>query len=341
MIPSLRCKSVRRRVDEAMFPYSWIQDARGRIEAHISPTPLTFDPHLQVYLKWENHQVTGSFKIRGALNKVLALEPWERQGGLVAASAGNHGQGVALAASLSGAVVTVFASQNAVPSKIEAMRRLGAQVELVPGGYGDAERAGLAYSAGHHATWISPYNDGQVIAGQATLGVEILEALPPLSSCAWIVPAGGGGLVSGIGASIRAGPAHQGVRRRLVAVQSEASPFLHAIFHHGAQDGVIELPSLADGLSGPVQQDSLTIPLVKNFVDDFILVSEDEIEQAVAFAWHRYQERIEGSAAAALAALISGKISHRPAVVVISGGNIQPEVHAEIIARHLDVKTQA
>lgn len=320
-----------------MIPNIWLEQAQTRLSAHIRQTPLVYDETLDLYLKWENQQITGSFKLRGAMNKVLTLQPWELSRGLVAASAGNHGQGVALAGQLVGAPVIIFASEHAVPAKIEAMRNLGAQVRLVPGGYGEAEAAGLAYAEANRATWISPYNDGQVIAGQATLAREILSALPPLPELTWLVPVSGGGLISGIAAGLRAqreeNPSAM-PRHRLVGVQSEASPFFHALYHRGSQAGVIELPSLADGLSGPVQQGSLTIPLVRAGVDDFILVSEAEIVQAIAFAWQQYHQHIEGSAAVALAACLTGKVARRPALAIITGGNIQPELHTEIINGH-------
>ena len=320
-----------------MIPTAWLKQAQTRLSAYIRRTPLTYDDTLGVYFKWENHQVTGSFKARGAINKVLTLQPWEQSRGLVAASAGNHGQGVALAGQLVGAPVVIFASDHAVPAKVDAMRRLGAQVRQVPGGYGEAEVAGLAFAAANQATWISPYNDGQVIAGQATLALEILDALPGLPELTWVVPVSGGGLISGIAAALAAhlkeGPLAS-PRCHLVGVQSEASPFFHAIYHTGSQSGVLELPSLADGLTGPVQDGSITIPLLRAGVDDFILVSETEIAQAIAFAWDRYHEQIEGSAAVTLAALITGKVAGRPALAVITGGNLQPELHAEIIHGH-------
>lgn len=318
-----------------MIPYNWLEEAAERITPHIRKTPLTYDPHNDLYLKWENHQVTGSFKARGALNKVLALEEWERQRGLVAASAGNHGQGVALAGRLVGAPVIIFAAEHAVPSKLDAMRSLGAEVRLVAGGYGEAEQAGIAYARASEATWISPYNDGQVIAGQGTLGLEILKELSDLPRATWVVPVGGGGLIAGIGVAVKTSPtaAAAAGRPRLVGVQSEASSFFHAIYHAGSQAGVTELPSLADGLAGPVEDHSLTIPLVSHYVDALVLVSEADIAHAIAYTWQRYTERIEGSAAVALAAVLTGRVGERPAVVVLSGGNIQPEVHAEIVEK--------
>lgn len=320
-----------------MIPSIWLVEASTRLAPYIHRTALTYDSELDLFLKWENQQITGSFKLRGALNKVLTLQPWEREQGLVTASAGNHGQGLAVAGSRAGAPVVVFASEQAVPAKISAMRKLGAEVRLVPGGYGQAEAAGLAYASEHGATWVSPYNDGQVVAGQATLGLEIIDQLTGEARAAerpttWVVPVGGGGLAAGIASAVFTSKESRRPGSRLVGVQPENSPFFHAIFHRGSQEGQVELPTLADGLAGPVEENSLTIPILRHYLDDFVLVSEEEIGQAVVFAWKRYGEIIEGSAAAALAAVLSGRITARPAVVVLSGGNIQPEIHANLCA---------
>jgi len=310
-----------------MIPALWLHQAQERIAAHIQRTPLFYDERRKLYLKWENHQVTGSFKIRGALNKVLSLEAWERSRGLVAASAGNHGQGVALAAKLVGCPATVFVPESAVPAKVRAIQALGAKVIFVPGGYGEAEVAGIRYARENQITWISPYNDGQVIAGQATLALEMLEQLPELREMPWLIPVGGGGLISGIGAALENTPGGH----KIIGVQSTASPFFHAIFHRGSQAGVQELPSIADGLAGPVEEGSVTVPLVQRLVDDILLVDEDDIVEAIRDAWFTYGERIEGSAAVTLAAILSGKIAARPAVLILSGGNIQPEWHRELV----------
>jgi threonine dehydratase len=310
-----------------MIPYEWLEQASTRIAPYIKITPLTYDPTNDLYLKWENHQLTGSFKVRGALNKVLSLEKWELERGLVTASAGNHGQGIALAAGLEHAPVKVFVSEHAAPNKIMAMRDLGAELHFVPGGYAEAESAGITFAKNTGATWVSPYNDGMVIAGQGTIGLELLNQIPNPSSVIWLIPAGGGGLVSGIGSAFHG----LGQKPRLVAVQSEASPYLHSVYYHGTQAGVVELPSLADGLAGPIEADSVTIPMVMNYVDDVILVSEDEIRKAIKYAWNSYHECIEGSAAVTLAVVLSGRVSARPALVVLTGGNIDPAEHAKII----------
>jgi threonine dehydratase len=310
-----------------MIPFVWLKQAYERIAPFINKTPLTFDPQNDLYLKWENHQVTGSFKVRGAFNKIFSLNDWELERGLVTASAGNHGQGVALAGKLKKVPVIVFASDHASTNKIRAMRELGAEIHLVEGGYAEAESAGIDYSRSTNATWISPYNDGLVIAGQGTIALEVLEDLPDPSLTFWLVPAGGGGLVSGIGSALQ----DMKPKPTLIAIQSDASPFLSEIFHRGTQDGVVELPSLADGLAGPVEHGSVTIPMVKNCVDDFILVSECDIRKAIKYAWNVYHECIEGSAAVSLAAVLSGRILTRPAVIVITGGNINPAEHTQIL----------
>jgi len=312
-----------------MFPKDWLLQAEKRIAPYIYHTKLLYDPELEIYLKLENRQVTGSFKTRGALNKILSLRDWELASGIIAASAGNHGQGVAYAGGIVKTRVTVFCSEGVVPKKIQAMRDLGAHVMLVPGGYGEAEKAGIDYAKTKGGLWISPYNDSHIIAGQGTVALEILNTRPELAEAAWIVPASGGGLISGIGAVLK----DRSAKAWLVAVQSAASPFLHDLYTKGTQETSVELPSIADGLAGPVEEGSITIPLVKSLVNEFILVSEEEIERAVAFAWYRYGEIIEGSGAASLAAILSGKVSARPAVLILSGGNIQPELHRAIVQK--------
>ena len=314
-----------------MIPFEWISQADERIAPHILRTPLTYDAARNLYFKWENRQVTGSFKARGAFNKVLVLEDWEREGGIIAASAGNHGQGVALAGREVGASVEVFVSEHAVHAKVEAMRALGAIIHQVEGGYSEAETAGKTYAEEQGKAWVSPYNDGQIIAGQGTIGLEIMNSHRFLGQgSSWLVPVSGGGLLAGIGSSL----AKQAHRPRLIGVQAEVAPFMHSLFYTDTQEGLPDLPSLADGLTGEVERNSVTIPMIKNLVDEIVLVSEDEIARAIAFAWYVYKEKVEGAGAVGLAAILSNKIEARPALVIVSGGNMQPEVHAEILERY-------
>jgi len=312
-----------------MLPYDWITQAAERISNHIVHTPVLYDKDLNIFLKFENKQVTGSFKIRGALNKILTLEPWELAQGLVTASAGNHGQGVALSGKIVGTPVVVFASDHAVPSKLDAIRKLGAEIKLVTGGYGLAEQTAIEFASLDHKTFISPYNDGQVISGQATIALEVLQDVELEPGMSWVVPVGGGGMISGIGSVLHGG----NTSSKLIGVQPEASAFASALFHKGVQTNVTDLPTLADGLSGPVQEGSITIPLMNNLVDDIITVTEEDIEQGIAYAWYKFHEKIEGSAAASISAVLTGKVK-TPALVILSGGNIQPEVHAQICQKY-------
>jgi threonine dehydratase len=205
-------------------------------------------------------------------------------------------------------------------------------VRLVEGGYDQAEAEGLQYSKVNNKTWISPYNDPQVIAGQGTIGMEITRQVELTPSMAVIVPVSGGGLLAGIAAALST----LSDRPRIIGVQASASAFMHALFKKGSQDNVPDLPTLADGLSGPVENGSITIPLINALVDDILLVSEDEIARAVSFAYHHYGETIEASAAVGLAALLSG-IVQPPAVIVVSGGNILPALHTQICDRFKDL----
>jgi len=313
-----------------VIPIAAIREAAGRIRTHIVRTPLTEDAQARLWMKWENRQTTGSFKLRGALNKVLAQSDLARARGLVAASAGNHGQGVAHAARLLPAHVRVFTYAHAVREKVAAMRALGAEVIAVDGGYGEAEAAAIADAHASGRLWVSPYNDMLVIAGQGTIALEIVEELGHLERATVWVPAGGGGLAAGTGSAIRA----LRPRWEVIAAQSAASAYLHAHFHGRAMESVSERESLADGLAGPVEHGSLTLDLVREVVDDFVLVEELAVAQMIAEAWWLYGERIEGSAAVALAAARQrAQVRGGANIVIVSGGNVSAETHSQMRAR--------
>ncbi len=311
-----------------MIPHIWIEEAAQRIKDLIVVTPVIYDPALDLFLKLENHQKTGSFKLRGASNKVLSLTGLELSGGVVTCSAGNHGQGVALASRLSGTQCTVFAPEHAAQVKIDAIKKYDAEIVLVNGGYVEAEKAAIQYSTETKKTFISPYNDVKVIAGQGTVALEIIEHFRTLDMIKMLlVPTGGGGLICGIGAIIE----ECRNKPRLIGVQSEASAYAYQLLTTGSQTGVVEHESIAEGLAGEIDHDSITIPLMKKYVDEVILVSEGEIREAIRYAWKTYGEVIEGSAAVGLAARLAGKIQSCPALTVITGGNIQPELFNSII----------
>ncbi len=315
-----------------MIPTEWLFEARQRINPYVRQTPITFDAGLDVYFKWENLQITGSFKARGAVNKILSLQSWERQKGLITASAGNHGAGLAYACSITKDPVHIFVPQSTPQIKINHIQDYGGIIHFIPGSYGDTERSAIDYAQQNQAIYISPYNDGQVIAGQATIAMETIEQLKENKIAAWVVPVGGGGLISGIGTAIKAKLGRDSnPAPLLIGIQPEASPFMYHLFKYNHQDNITELPTLADGASGEVEPSSITIPIVKQLVDDFILVTEDEIKTAIRYAWQRYQQVIEGSAALTLAAVLSNRITKRPLLLVMSGGNIQTSVYQQIL----------
>jgi threonine dehydratase len=308
-----------------VIPLAEIEQAAARIAPHVRSTPLTHDPTLDLWIRWENQQVTGSFKPRGALNALFALAPEERARGIVACSAGNHGQGVALAARVVGTKATVFAAEHASPLTIGRMRELGAEVILVPGGYAAAEAAALAAAHESGRRFVSPYNDRLVMAGAGTVGLELWQALPPRTV---VVPVGGGGLIGGIGSALR----QLDPTIRVIGVQSEASAYLHAEFHTRDMRHVIEVPSLADGLAGAMEEESETLPILHEVADDFLLMSEAEIGAAIAYAQSHHAQVLEGAGAVALALVLAGRGTFdRPAVALATGGNIDPERFQAVI----------
>jgi len=265
-----------------VIPVEWLFEAQQRIKGIIKQTPLTYDESLGVFLKWENQQNTGSFKIRGAANKILSLQEWEKENGIITCSAGNHGQGCAFVSRKLNINCEVYASDHAVPVKVEAMKRLGAEVHLVDGDYFVAEKQAIRQAELTGKIFISPYNDVQIIAGQGTIGLELTESSEQIKKIKSIlVPIGGGGLLSGIGVSLETIEN----KPKLMGVQSEASSYMYSIFYKGSQAGVIESDSLADGLSGEVDHQSVTIPLVDKYADEIFLVTESEIEAAIRYAW--------------------------------------------------------
>jgi len=303
-----------------------IRDARRRIEGLVTSTPLLQAGRL--WLKCENHQPTGSFKVRGALNKILGASPRELAPGVVAASAGNHGLGVAFACKLRGTRATVVVTRDAVGAKVAGIIALGAEIVRVDGGYADAELEGknLAHSRG--AFWVSPYNDAEVIAGQGTIGLEIVEQLElPLAGrrITIYVPVSGGGLISGIGLAVKGLAADV----RIIGVQAEAAPYIHTYLKGGDIRKVVETPTIADGLAGPVEEGSITLELIKTVVDDTQLVDEASIREALRWVRRETREWVEPSAAVGVAAALR-QDPEQEAVVILSGGNIDQALKDEL-----------
>ena len=300
-----------------------VRRAAERIRGYVVRTPLERSAALSercgvdIWLKLECFQATGAFKLRGALNALLT----SKADRVVTASAGNHGLGVARAASLLGVSATVVVPETASEAKVEALRQSGAELLQRGPTYDEAEAEGLRLARERGWPFISAYNDAAVVAGGGTIALEILEDAPRSSTI--LVPAGGGGLIGGIGVA-----AH-GLRPEVAVIgaQSVASPALHAALEAGAIVPVEVKPSLADGLAGNVEQTTITLGLLKEHVRDVVLVEETEIAEAMR--WLLVYERVvvEGSAAVGVAALLNGRVhSDGPIAIVLTGRNVSAAV---------------
>jgi threonine dehydratase len=300
-------------------------EARRRLAPHLVPTPLRHSAWLsdatggQVALKLESLNPTGSFKIRGALNALLTLSARRSSTppAVVTASAGNHGQALARVAAELGMSCVVFTPANAPDTKSSAIHRYGAMLRNEAVDYDEAERQARGYARQHGAVFVSPYNDADVIAGAGTIGLEIIEASPAVETV--IVPIGGGGLASGVGLALEAAS-----RARLVGVEVEAScPFTVGLAR-GAITRIQPRPTLADGLAGNLEEASITFPLVQRLVDEVVIVSEDELADAIRGLAAQEHLIAEGAAAVGVAAMLSGKVRVRGERVaaIITGANI-------------------
>jgi threonine dehydratase len=300
-----------------------VQAAAVRIAPFVVHTPLDRSALLSelygtdVWLKFECFQHTGSFKLRGALNAVSQLG----RSHVVTASAGNHGLGVARAAALLGAHATVVVPETASPAKVEALRHSGAELLQIGNDYDAAESAGMRLARDRGLAFISAYNDAAVVAGGGSIAIEIFDDLPGVRTV--VVPAGGGGLISGIGVAAHGLDPSAAV----VGVQSEASPALHAALASGQLVTVEVKPSLADGLSGNVEAGSITFDLLRTHVREVALVTEAAIADAMRWLLVNEHILVEGSGAVGVAALLSGKLSLQgPLAVILTGRNVAASV---------------
>jgi threonine dehydratase len=259
----------------------------------------------------------------------MSLPEEQREAGVVASSSGNHGLGVTHAAKQANILAIVYVPDYASQKKIALMRELGADVRVVEGVYSQAEETAIRLAEEMGAVFISPYNHPDVIAGQGTIILEWLEQIPDLDTV--LLPVGGGGLGSGIGLALKA----LRPTSSLIGVQTEGSAFLYANWHGRDIETVEVLPNLAEGLSGKVDQQSITFLLTRLLIDNFLLVSDDEIARAVAYCYTVHGEVVEGAAAVGLAALLAGKVENlgNSVGVLITGGNITQDQHRNILER--------
>jgi threonine dehydratase len=307
-----------------------IQGARARIDGIARVTPVYGSGTLsrmcsrEVWLKAENLQLTGAFKVRGAVNKIATLSADEKRAGVVAASAGNHGQAVAWAAREAGAQAMIFVPQDAPMAKVDAARNYGAKVELVGEYFEQALDAARAYVEESGATFVHPFEDPAVIAGQGTVGLELMEQISDVDVV--VVPVGGGGLIGGIALAVR----ELNPEVRVVGVQAGLSGY-----------------TIADGI-WVKHPGEFTRGILDDFVDDVVDVSDDEISEAIVLLLERSKLVVEGAGAVGIAALLAGKVGGSgPVAVVLSGGNIDPTLLISVMrhglthaGRYLVVRTR-
>jgi len=312
-----------------VLPREEVLSAREVIAGRLVRTPLLASPALSdalgasAFLKAELFQRTGSFKPRGVLNTLATLNAEERARGVVTWSAGNHAQAVAYAAALEGLDCLVVMSQNASPLKVAATRAYGAEVDLQAPSYSEAYERLLQVMEDTGRTFLHPFDAPPVMAGQGTVGLEIGEDLPDVSLV--VVPVGGGGLISGIATALDC---------RVVGVEPAGSTALSSALAAGEVVHV-ESRTIADGLAPPFAGDSC-LTVCREHVEQVVLVSEEEIEDGMRFLYERAKLACEPAGAAATAALLAGKVPIRDGekvVAVVSGGNVDPEIAAAILAR--------
>ena len=307
--------------------------ARRRIRGRVRQTPVERSHSLselcggEVWLKLENLQLTGSFKIRGALNKLSQLSDEVRNRGVIAASSGNHGQAVGYVTRELGVEATIVVPRNTPEVKLEAIRRYGVELIVHGGEYMGAERLARRMEREEGKTFVSAYNDPDIIVGQGTIGLEMVEAVPDLDVI--LVPVGGGGLIAGVASALKA--ALSGIE--VLGVQSVASPVMCESIRHGRIVEMDAEESVAEGLHGGIEEGSITFDLCRDLVDDFILVREETIKGAIRLLLTRQRQVVEGAGAVGVAAIMEDPErfrGHRVGVVV-SGGNMDPELLREIV----------
>ena len=308
-----------------------IQEAREALKGITELTPVVTSSRLgnNLYIKTENLQKTGSFKIRGAFNKIRSLSPEEAARGVIACSAGNHAQGVALSATRLGIKSVICMPDGAPILKVEATRNYGAEVVLVPGVYDDAAREAERLSKEKGYTFAHPFNDPYVIAGQGTLGLEILEQVPDVEQI--IVPIGGGGLISGVAVAVKS----MRPNVKVIGVQAATVPSMFVSRRNGEITTVKDGATIADGIHVLTPGD-LTFKLVQEYVDDIVTVSEDEIAAAIVGLLEGPKTVAEGAGATTVAAYMFHKVdTSLKTVALVSGGNVDITTLSRIITKGL------
>ncbi len=315
-----------------MMDVKEIYDAKERLKGHIKETPIVYAPNLgeDVYLKVEVLQDTGSFKLRGAYNKISTLTEEEKEKGVIACSAGNHAQGVAKSATEKGIESIICMPYHAPLSKVAATKNYGSQVVLVKESFDDAAAYADKLAKEEGYTFIAPFNDEKVIAGQGTIGLEILDKIPDVDII--VVPIGGGGLISGI--ALAAKSIKPDIK--VIGVQTKISPGMYESIKEGKIVTVKGGSTIADGIAVKTPGD-ITYEMTKELVDDIVLVTEGEISSAILTLLEKNKIITEGAAASTVAAVMYKKFNHKGKKVccVLSGGNIDVTRVSKVIEKGL------
>ena len=315
--------------------FNLVKEASSRIEPFTRKTPIEYSSylsqlcHCQVFLKLENLQVTGSFKARGGLNKVLSLNENEKKMGVVTASTGNHAAAVALALQQTGVIGVIYMPENVSATKVENLKQYtDVEIKFVGQDSVESEAAAMSEAEATGKIFISPYNDPEVIGGQGTIGLELLEQVPELDAV--LVPVGGGGLISGIAGYLK----HVNPKIEVMGCQPENS----AVMYHSTLAGNIlnmeSEPTVSDGTAGGIEPNSVTFEICQKLVDGYHLVTEQEIKQALYLMLKHHQFMVEGAAGLSIASLIKNKDQYKgkKVVLIICGNKMSLELLNEVLA---------
>ncbi|MFW9804194.1 MAG: threonine/serine dehydratase [Candidatus Thorarchaeota archaeon] len=311
-----------------------IRRAQKTIKKYVKATPIVRSYSLsqrckgEVYLKLENQQHTNSFKVRGALNRMSQLKARERKKGVVTASSGNHAQGVAYAAQQLGIPATIVVPNEVSKAKLKKVKEFDVDVVL-GGGFDEVEAKAREMAKTEKLTYVSPYNDYAVMAGQGTIGLEIIEEIDSFDSI--VVPVGGGGLIAGIAVAVKSTRPDT----QVIGVQTPGSATMYESWLAGEVVEIEESDTLAEAFLGGVEKGSLTLDVIMNYVDDIVLVDEETVGDAIRLLWIEEKQVIEGAGATAISPLLEtpDRFNGLTVVCVVSGGNIEQPLFDRIVGR--------